>query len=163
MISREQIKYAQKRMEEEFNNYDCHCDWLDILRECMEILIDTTVQDTMKDENGLLPCPHCGGKAKLEVSESSHVRLDNYKIYCVYCGASIGDTSDMYVKQEVIEAWNNRTINKENFNLTNELNNDTVLFEQCFNVLSSAYRFEETDTLQLNLIEAIRERIEKRF
>jgi Lar family restriction alleviation protein len=58
----------------------------------------------MTDPKVLLPCPFCGGEAKLDINDD---HTNKVFIYCKTCGIS----TDTYLpsgKQEAIAAWNRR-------------------------------------------------------
>jgi len=57
----------------------------------------------MKDENGLLPCPFCGGKAKV-ISGTDHVTTYWY-VLCLHCTTSQTSSKDY---DKVIKKWNTR-------------------------------------------------------
>lgn len=66
---------------------------------------------TDKQDDDLLPCPHCGGEASFGVVEDDHTNFGGRYIDCATCGASTnlvfpckGD-----VERELRERWNRRT------------------------------------------------------
>lgn len=69
----------------------------------------------MNNEAQLLPCPFCGGEAKLSPAQYA----DSVRFYtlvrCTNCGAQVPAAHHNRVREReiVIAAWNNRTIGKE--------------------------------------------------
>ena len=57
--------------------------------------------NNIKDENGLMPCPFCGGKAEWYNCN------EGIQIYCDDCAAS---TANRYHLSEVIDLWNTRKL-----------------------------------------------------
>lgn len=76
----------------------------------IEDLEQRTTKLWVKDENGLLGCPFCGGKATIEVSESHMIYM-----FVVKCGTPLFKCSAMRCevwgcmdKELAIEKWNTR-------------------------------------------------------
>ena len=84
----------------------------------------------------LLPCPFCGGEAKLEgrYREWDGIYYDVVYVYCTLCGCqtsdeSIGERKDR--EQKSIEKWNNR---KPVDDVVERLENNSFWTEPTFDI-----------------------------
>ena len=78
----------------------------------------------MTNESGLLPCPFCGGEARMGLTNNADERSGynrTFSAYCVVCSATIARTStsgktgwnnepDDSIKRRIVEAWNTRAL-----------------------------------------------------
>ena len=68
----------------------------------------------------LLPCPFCGGEARIMLEEEDMPDNSFHNVYCMNCGAQFWVNS----KSEAIKAWNNRTQPNEPLTLSELLEMD---------------------------------------
>lgn len=64
------------------------------------------------NNNGLNPCPSCGGKAKVSKFGSKSAYGVWYNANCSKCGVAQTGVSRK-TRQEAVEAWNRRADEKE--------------------------------------------------
>lgn len=78
---------------------------------------------SVPDENGLLPCPCCGGKSEFDYDD------DNLNwISCNVCGIST-DTAyhtDVDAKEKLREVWNRRAAQLQSFGNSEQLNSPVI-------------------------------------
>jgi Lar family restriction alleviation protein len=68
---------------------------------------ETPTRSVQNDDAVILPCPFCGGKAKLCSNTDDTQGRDWHEIYCFSCGAGVETQLN---KSKVIAAWNKRTV-----------------------------------------------------
>jgi len=64
-------------------------------------------QHAAKDENGLLPCPFCKGKAMIHYQIHD---LEDYTVKCTDCGSETCLYGMRVIKADAIEDWNRRLL-----------------------------------------------------
>lgn len=55
----------------------------------------------MTDTPDLLPCPFCGGEAKI-------FRIDGHALFCAYCVDCDTNGGHYFTEEDAIAAWNRR-------------------------------------------------------
>ena len=64
-------------------------------------------ESTMSDK--LLPCPFCGGKARLHVNDPQADDRKHNRVHCDNCGAD-GPHDTWFTLEGVTEMWNKRSV-----------------------------------------------------
>ena len=62
------------------------------------------MNEQQKPEDKLLPCPFCGGKARIMFEEEDRPDDSFHNIYCTECGAQFW----VHSKTEATAKWNRR-------------------------------------------------------